>query len=121
MLLVTFCTPKPSGLAKLAKSPIAPISTQSTTPTPENHVPVLAYYYIWFDTQSWDRAKSDYPLLGQFSSDDEDVMRQHVEWAKDAGIDGFIVSWKSTEKLNRRLDQLVEIAEEENFKLAIIL
>jgi hypothetical protein len=26
-------------------------------------VPVLSYYYIWFDTQSWDRAKTDYPLL----------------------------------------------------------
>jgi len=30
------------------------------------------------------------------------------------------VSWKSTEKLNRRLSQLVQIADQENFKLAII-
>ncbi|HKG52893.1 MAG TPA: endo-1,3-alpha-glucanase family glycosylhydrolase [Anaerolineales bacterium] len=89
------------------------------TNTPDNSVPVLAYYYIWFDPQSWDRAKKDYPLLGRYSSDDADVMRRHIEWAKAAGIDGFIVSWKSTEKLNRRLDQLVKIAEEENFKLAI--
>jgi hypothetical protein len=81
---------------------------------------MLAYYYIWFDTQSWDRAKTDYPLLGRYSSDDVDVMRQHIKWAKEADIDGFIVSWKSTEKLNRRLDQLVKIADEENFKLAII-
>jgi hypothetical protein len=81
---------------------------------------VLAYYYIWFDPQSWNRAKTDYPLLGRYSSDDPDVMRQHIQWAKDAGIDGFIVSWKSTDKLNRRLDQLVKIAAEEHFKLAII-
>ena len=26
--------------------------------------PVLAYYYIWFDVGSWNRAKADYPLLG---------------------------------------------------------
>lgn len=83
-------------------------------------VPVLAYYYIWFDEGSWDRAKSDYPLLGRYSSDDRDVMRQHVRWAKDAGIDGFIVSWKSTMPLDRRLEQLIEVAEEESFKLAII-
>lgn len=83
-------------------------------------VPVLAYYYIWFDTQSWDRAKTDYPLLGRYSSDDAKVMRQHIRWAKDAGIDGFIVSWKGTDKLNRRLSQLVQIAAEENFKLGII-
>jgi hypothetical protein len=81
---------------------------------------MLAYYYIWFDRGSWDRAKSDYPLLGRYSSDDAAIMRQHIRWAKQAGINGFIVSWKSTEKLNRRLQQLIEIADDEDFKLAII-
>jgi hypothetical protein len=83
-------------------------------------IPVFAYYYIWFDPGSWDRAKIDYPQLGRYSSDDPAVMRQHIQWAKQAGIGGFIVSWKSTEKLNRRLRQLIDIADAENFKLAII-
>jgi len=83
-------------------------------------IPVLAYYYIWFDRNSWDRAKIDYPELGRYSSDDIKVMRQHIQWAKQAGITGFIVSWKSTEKLNRRLQQLIKVAEAEDFKLAII-
>jgi hypothetical protein len=82
--------------------------------------PVLAYYYIWYEESSWDRAKSDFPLLGRYSSDDRAVMEQHVTWAKRAGIDGFIVSWKSTEKLDRRLAQLRDIAAEHDFKLAII-
>lgn len=86
----------------------------------ENPIPLLAYYYIWFDQSSWDRAKVDYPILGRYSSDDRQVMQQHVRWAKDVGIDGFIVSWKSTGRLNRRLDQLVELAGEEDFKLLII-
>jgi Glycosyl hydrolase family 99 len=120
LTLVTLCTPRPSGLTKLSSDPLTRPASQPTTATPDNSVPLLAYYYIWFDTQSWDRAKADYPLLGRYSSDDADVMRQHIQWAKAVGIDGFIVSWKSTEKLNRRLDQLVKIAEEENFKLAII-
>ncbi len=47
-------------------------------------------------------------------------MLQQVQWAKAAGITGFIVSWKSTDVLNRRLEQLVEVAEQENFKLALI-
>jgi hypothetical protein len=81
---------------------------------------VLAYYYIWFDVRSWNRAKTDYPQLGRYSSDNSSVMRQHIRWAKAAGIDGFIVSWKGTYKLNRRLQQLVRIAEQEHFKLAII-
>jgi hypothetical protein len=128
ILLLSFCSSKPvetTGLKKTAAPSPVPTSSPSVivTPTQENrapHVPVLAYYYIWFDTQSWDRAKTDYPILGRYSSDDADVMRKHIEWAKDAGIDGFIVSWKGTEKLKSRLDQLVAIAEEENFKLAII-
>jgi hypothetical protein len=83
-------------------------------------IPTLAYYYIWFDPSSWNRAKLDYPLLGRYSSDDRAVMLQQVQWAKAAGIEGFIVSWKSTNVLNRRLEQLIEVAEQENFKLALI-
>jgi hypothetical protein len=47
-------------------------------------------------------------------------MRQHVQWAKEAGITGFIVSWKSTEKLNERLEKLIQVANEEDFQLAVI-
>jgi hypothetical protein len=83
-------------------------------------VPVLAYYYIWYDSNSWDRAKIDYPLAGRYTSDDRAVMRQHILWAKAAGINGFIVSWKSSDVLNRRLAQLADLAEEENFKLVVI-
>ena len=80
--------------------------------------PVFAYYYIWFNQGSWNRAKVDYPLLGRYSSDDRDVMRRHVEWAKRAGIDGFIVSWKSTPVLNRRLERLAEVAAAEQLQAA---
>ena len=83
-------------------------------------IPILAYYYVWFDESSWERAKIDYPLLGRYSSDDRLVMEQHIRWAQAAGIDGFIVSWKSTEKNDRRLAQLVELAGELDFKLAMI-
>ena len=82
--------------------------------------PILAYYYIWFDPTSWNRAKVDFPALGRYSSDEGSVMRQHVQWAKQSGIDGFIVSWKHTEKLDRRLAQLIDVAEEEDFGLAVI-
>jgi hypothetical protein len=82
--------------------------------------PLFAYYYIWFDHSSWDRAKRDFPLLGRYSSDDRGVMRRHVRWAKRAGIDGFIVSWKSTPVLNRRLRRLAEVADSQRFKLLVI-
>jgi hypothetical protein len=81
---------------------------------------MFAYYYIWFDPNSWKRAKSDLPALGPYSSDDEAVMRQHIQEAKSVGIEGFIVSWKSTTVLDARLATLVRVAREEDFKLAII-
>ncbi|HEX6678382.1 MAG TPA: hypothetical protein VF486_25615 [Actinomycetes bacterium] len=87
---------------------------------PAAPVPLLAYYYIWYDTTSWNRAKDDFPELGRYSSDDPTVMARHLELARQAGIDGLIVSWKSTPVLNRRLEQLSRIASAKGLKLALI-
>jgi Glycosyl hydrolase family 99 len=104
------------ALAAAVLSPaVSPARASASTP-----IPVLAYYYIWFTPTSWERAKRDLPMLGPYSSDQASVMRQHVRWAKRAGIDGFIVSWKSTPVLDRRLARLVSIADAEHFKLALI-
>ncbi len=115
VVLLSACSPAVPTPAPVTQT--APAATAVAAGAP---IPLFAYYYIWFDPTSWDKNKLDYPLLGRYSSDDPAVMRQHIEWAKDAGIQAFIVSWKSTDKLNRRLDQLVRIAQSENFKLAII-
>ncbi len=96
------------------------VSAAGLNRTETVRAPLLAYYYIWFEDQSWDRAKTDWPVLGRYSSDDRGIMREHIRLAKQSGIDGFIVSWKSTKTLNRRLEQLIDVANEENFKLAII-
>ncbi len=109
LVVVLGATAVGSGGAVRADTPVA------------TDVPVYAYYYIWFNTSSsWDRAKTDYPALGRYSSDDPAIMRQHVRSAKAAGIDGFTVSWKHTDALDSRLAALVQVAREEDFKLAII-
>jgi hypothetical protein len=97
-----------------------PIEAAAQPSPAREPIPVLAYYYIWYGASSWSRGKTDLPLLGRYSSDEREVMRQHVRWAKDAGIEGFIVSWKSTTTLNDRLEKLLEVANEEGFKLGII-
>jgi hypothetical protein len=86
----------------------------------DGQVPLFAYYYIWYTPSSWDRAKSDYPLLGRYSSDERAVMRQHMREAKRSGIQGWFVSWKSTDPLNLRMEKLIEVAEQEHFKLSVI-
>jgi hypothetical protein len=83
-------------------------------------IPVLAYYYIWFNPTSWNRAKNDYPLVGRYSSDDVTVMREQVALAKRSGLTGFIVSWKDTPVLNRRLAALTTVAAVAGFKLGIV-
>jgi hypothetical protein len=96
------------------------IPTGAQAAPQQDPMPALAYYYIWFNPSSWNRAKTDYPLLGRYSSDEQEVMRKHIRLAKEAGLNGFIVSWKSTPDLNRRLGRLIEVARQEDFKLAII-
>jgi hypothetical protein len=103
-----------AGAALLA--PPAPASGNGNgSPTP-----LLAYYYIWFTPSSWSRGKIDLPLLGRYSSDDTQVMRQHVRWAQSAGITGFLVSWKSTPALDDRLTRLIQVADAAHFRLGIV-
>jgi hypothetical protein len=83
-------------------------------------LPVYAYYYIWYTPTSWDRAKSDLPLLGRYSSDERSVMTKHVEEAQSAGLDGFLVSWKHTPTLDRRLAVLADVARAHHFRLGIV-
>jgi hypothetical protein len=109
-------------LAALCALAFATASTPATAATKATSAdtPVFAYYYIWFNPTSWQRAKTDYPVIGRYSSDERDVMRRHIRWAKQSGINGFIVSWKSTEVLDRRLAKLIDVAQQENFPLEII-
>jgi hypothetical protein len=97
--------------------PAAPAADRGSGAT---GVPVLAYYYIWFNPSSWNRAKVDYPLLGRYSSDESAVMRQHISMAKSAGIEGFLVSWKDTPTLTPRLERLAQVAREMDFSLGVV-
>lgn len=62
---------------------------------------VGAYYYGWYTPRQW--AAVDYlgphlpdplePALGEYDSEDPDVVAQHVRWAAEYGIDFLILSW----------------------------
>ncbi|MGZ6314225.1 MAG: hypothetical protein ACXWNI_01155 [Candidatus Limnocylindrales bacterium] len=82
--------------------------------------PVLAYYYMWFNSGSWTHAKTDVPVLGAYSSTSPAVIKQQVTWAKESGVDAFIVSWKSTPDLNLALSELVAECHSQGLKLVLI-
>ncbi|MEO8469625.1 MAG: hypothetical protein ABI573_08170 [Chloroflexota bacterium] len=81
---------------------------------------VLAYYYIWFDVPSWERAKIDLPTLGKYDSADPAVIAQHVAWARAAGIDALIVSWKHEPRLDEPLKLLVEASRAAGLHLVLL-
>ena len=76
-----------------------------------------AYYYDWWGSSSW-ASVTDMPELGFYLSSNPSVVRQHIQWAKQCGIVGFITTF--WEGILNSLDVLTTIAEEENFKLGII-
>ena len=111
-------------VAPLTASPAlaAPASAEVCPDRPTaqpSEPPVLAHFYIWFTRASWHRAKVDYPAVGRYASDSVSVMQEQVAQAQAAGIDAFIVGWKSSVTLNNRLEELRDVAASSGFKLAI--
>ncbi len=68
---------------------------------------VFAYYYPWYDGAAdprWSTLREYSPYLGFYNSGDEAVVRQHVEWAIEYGIDGFLVEWFGPDSADPRDD-----------------
>jgi hypothetical protein len=56
----------------------------------------LAYYYPWYIQDDWSRHElpaGDVPLLGYYGTDSIDISQKHIDWALDAGITSWVVSW----------------------------
>jgi hypothetical protein len=54
-----------------------------------------AYYYPWYGTggRHWIEGYLGTPELGEYDSSNSEVLRQHVSWAADHGIDFFTAAW----------------------------
>ena len=58
-----------------------------------------AYYYSWYGRPTlsiigggiWQWGYTNQPILGEYNSRDEKVIGQHIDWAKEAGIDFFAI------------------------------
>ena len=109
-----------SPSASESASPSASTNPQASPAMRTWKPPSLAYYYMWFTPSSWTHTKTDLPSLGAYDSTDPAVIKQHVAWAKAAGIDAFIVSWKSTPSLNLALAELVSECRTQGLKLVLI-
>ena len=83
---------------------------------------VLAFYYTWFDDATWTYDKlSDLPAQSYVSSD-RSVMGRHIDQAKAAGIDAFLVAWygPNGNQTEPNLAALLEEAAARGFKIGIL-
>src|SRR5918999_4959088 len=53
--------------------------------------PVLAYYYAWWDPENFSRTL--FQPFEAYNSDDANAMTRHIDQAREAGVDGFIIAW----------------------------
>jgi hypothetical protein len=83
---------------------------------------VLAFYYAWYDQATWSSGKvPDVPSEPYVSANPE-VMARHIDQAKGAGIDAFVLNWwgqgNQTEK---NLKALLDQAAQKGFRVAVDL
>ncbi|MDD5092840.1 MAG: hypothetical protein PHV74_00455 [Dehalococcoidia bacterium] len=59
----------------------------------ENVRLVGANYYPWWNQAKWTEGITNTPSLGPYDSSDTVIIKQHLEWAAQAGIDFLSVEW----------------------------
>ena len=80
--------------------------------------PVLAYYYAWWDPENFQRTL--FQPLEPYNSDSGDIMQKHIQEAKSAGIDGFIVAWYGNgDRTDSNLARLLDIGQQQGFSSTI--
>lgn len=98
-----------------------PLLTSELTPS-ESRL-LGAYYYPWYYPERWTNEPVTHtPQLGWYSSKDREVIAQHIDWAKQADLDFFLISWLTPdgyEGVNLRESVLPELGEA-RFRFALL-
>jgi hypothetical protein len=85
---------------------------------------VLAFYYTWFDENSWSSAQVPDLPTQTYASRDRSVMDRHIGQAQSAGIDAFVVSWYGpwggvNNQTESNFAAMLDVAASRGFKLAL--
>ena len=105
-------TPKPVALAAAAAPGQARVERK-----------VLANYFTWFDGNGWgdcNISAGDNPLQ-RYSSDDPAAIANHVNMARNAGIDGFTLQWATPgDRTDRNFAALLNQSQGTNFQSTVV-
>jgi hypothetical protein len=79
---------------------------------------VLAFYYAWYDEQTWTPAKVPDTPLEPYISRDHAAMRRHITQAQTSGIDAFVQSWLGPNNpTDENLAALLDLAAAQGFRV----
>ncbi len=85
--------------------------------------PVLAFYYAWFDQNTWTSGQSADLPAQHYSSADRATIERHVAQAQSAGIDALVQSWLGPQVENNQTETnfrtLLDVAQSKGFKAAV--
>lgn len=85
--------------------------------------PVLAFYYAWFDDNTWSSGQTLDTPLQPYRSTDPAAIERHVRQARDAGLTALVQSWYGPQvdfnqtETNFRL--LLDISAQQGFQAAV--
>jgi hypothetical protein len=81
---------------------------------------VLAFYYPWYDGNTWNSGKvPDLPQI-PYNSDDRAAMARQIDQAKGAGIDAFVLNWWGAgNRTEKNLKALLDVAAQRGFQVAV--
>ncbi len=106
-------------LLLIAASVITPSPSRIVTAAPQRQV--LAFYYQWYEANSWDAAKMSALPLDTYSSDDRATTERQVAAAHAAGISAFVSSWAGPDgRIDNNFATLLDVADKRgDFKATI--
>ena len=81
---------------------------------------VLAFYYAWFDNNTWNSGKlSDLPL-NTYNSDNHEVIARQIDQARAAGIDAFVLNWWGKgNRTEKNLKAMLDLAAPRDFRVTV--
>ena len=94
-LFVGYALPKSGNLSNSVQVQVNPRTLQMPSKDP-NHL-IGAQYCTLFNPHlfTFDNAQA-VPLIGYYRSDDPDVIRQHMIWLMESGVDFLVIDWVAT-------------------------
>ncbi|HXV99256.1 MAG TPA: hypothetical protein VEC93_12615, partial [Anaerolineae bacterium] len=105
-------------LVELKATPFSEASAQGGPP-------VLAFYYAWFDQNTWTSGQSADLPAEPYNSSDRAAIERHVAQAQSAGIDAFVQAWYGPQEGGNQTETnfrtLLDVAGGKGFKAAVDL